>query len=736
MINESGIGIVEKNPMNSRILTEDAFVESSLTNQEKEFKSKTTDNDDHTTTGYYRTSISVEERESTFVRDLASDYDFCIVLPNVNGELVPKRGKDYVRKLQALGFEIFLYRNLDADNETIVLIRTPLPKLRAFADLLDFRMLLDPQEVTRQLAAGDPEKQIAGVTIAHNPEVTPIYPNQYIYGKYSRKINEELYWREEGYEHPFREIIRLKLSALLLEHRSPRLGENLKIRRYLRSGWIKACFPLHNGTQIEMLTLKWKQFPIQRLPLEDLKEYFGEKIALYFVFMEHYTSFLAIPAVVGIPLQIAVFAMNDYSAPFLPFFSFFVALWAITMLEFWKRREKRTALKWGMIDFETDEVDRADFRGETIPSFIDGSEIRYFSSKKRNILLFQSVLGVATLMLLVIGVVVSIYVIRYSIAADVGDSNAQTVASVANAVQIQVLNYIYSIIANALSERENHRTDTQFEDTMIAKIFWFQFVNSYASFFYLAFVAEWMGDCPTSGCMSSLTLNLGIIFLIRLVSGNALELLIPYLSYRFKYLKLMATHAGKISRPESEARLEKYDLLSSSLEDYAEVAIQYGYTALFVTALPMAAFCALISNLVEMKGDVWKLLHLHQRPFPKGGEDIGTWQSIFLMISVAAVITNAALTVFTMDTLDSFSFQLRMWIFVGFQWVCFSLQMIIMAVIPDVPEEIDIQLERRDFIVSKLIDKVEDEDDSDIMGVEEEIKLQTYPLIGGFCKGK
>lgn len=72
-------------------------------------------------------------------------------------------------------------------------------------------------------------------------------------------------------------------------------------------------------------------------------------------------------------------------------------------------------------------------------------------------MLAQSFLGIMTLILLVAGIVVSIYVIRYAIAGDVGDSNAQTIASIANAVQIQVVNYIYSLIANALSERENHR---------------------------------------------------------------------------------------------------------------------------------------------------------------------------------------------------------------------------------------------------------------------------------------
>lgn len=71
--------------------------------------------------------------------------------------------------------------------------------------------------------------------------------------------------------------------------------------------------------------------------------------------------------------------------------------------------------------------------------------------------------------------------------------------------------------------------------------------------------------------------------------------------------------------------LSQYDQTASSLEDYAEVAIGFGYTSLFVTALPISAFFSLIMNIVEIKTDGWKLIHLHKRPFPKGCEDIGTW---------------------------------------------------------------------------------------------------------------
>ena len=160
---------------------------------------------------------------------------------------------------------------------------------------------------------------------------------------------------------------------------------------------------------------------------------------------------------------------------------------------------------------------------------------------------------------------------------------------------------------------------------MITKLFMFQFVNSYASFFYLAFIAESTGDCEGSGCMSSLAVNLAIIFGTRLFVGNFMELVIPYLSFWYKHTEENKQATKTMSQPETEYLLDKYDQMSASLEDYAEVAIGFGYTALFVSALPMAAFFAFVSNAVEIKSDGWKLMNLHQRPFPKGCEDIGTW---------------------------------------------------------------------------------------------------------------
>jgi len=91
---------------------------------------------------------------------------------------------------------------------------------------------------------------------------------------------------------------------------------------------------------------------------------------------------------------------------------------------------------------------------------------------------------------------------------------------------------------------------------MITKIFWFQFVNSYASFFYLAFIAESLGDCPVDGCMKGLTINLAIIFGTRLIVGNVMELGIPYVSYWYKYREETKRAKGDMSQAEKEYLLD------------------------------------------------------------------------------------------------------------------------------------------------------------------------------------
>ena len=442
-----------------------------------------------------------------------------------------------------------------------------------------------------------------------------------VYGKYDEGFDQSLYYSGGNEGTPFTKAVRLKLLYYLMKAPHRLGGCDLELSKLILKKKILCLFPLHDRavtTQILDSAFSYQSYP-WTLPFFDLKEYFGEKITLYYVFIGHYSWWLIWPCIIGLIFQLVVWGQGNFSSPVLPFYSLVITVWSIFMLEYWKRLEATTAMQWGMSNFEQHEPDRPEYRGDLIKSYIDGSEMLYYPSDQVKTKIIKSEIVIASFILMVIGVVASIYALRFSLETSIG-SNASLVASILNTVQITVINTIYQIIAVALTNAENHRTDTQYEDAMIVKLFLFQFINSYASFFFLAFIAmnldkspdtpsNFVGQCGATNCMQPLSINLAIIFGTRLTLTNFLDIFVPYVTYKMKIKKeTEGVEAGKyLSPPEQDFMLMSYDPLIEGIKNYADTAVQYGFSLLFITALPCASFFSLLSNYVKVKCNLWKL---------------------------------------------------------------------------------------------------------------------------------
>ena len=169
-----------------------------------------------------------------------------------------------------------------------------------------------------------------------------------------------------------------------------------------------------------------------------------------------------------------------------------------------------------------------------MPSAINGEEILYFASGERTkrALISTGVIGV--IILVVIGVVISLFILRLVMVKSKltagGVLLGPIITSIIQAIVIVVLNIVYQMIATYLNDLENHRTDTAYEDNLIAKVFIFQFVNSYAALFYIAFVKPYIQDfdpCLNGDCMKELQTTLGALFITRLASGIILSSALP-----------------------------------------------------------------------------------------------------------------------------------------------------------------------------------------------------------------
>ena len=62
------------------------------------------------------------------------------------------------------------------------------------------------------------------------------------------------------------------------------------------------------------------------------QDYLGEKIAMYFALIGHYTVWLGPLAIVGVITAIDQLAEWDLNATMVPYFSVFVSFWAVRVL--------------------------------------------------------------------------------------------------------------------------------------------------------------------------------------------------------------------------------------------------------------------------------------------------------------------------------------------------------------------------------------------------------------------
>lgn len=96
-------------------------------------------------------------------------------------------------------------------------------------------------------------------------------------------------------------------------------------------------------------------------------------------------------------------------------------------------------------------------------------------------------------------------------------------------------------------------------------------------------------------------------------------------------------------------------------------------------------------------------------------EDIGTWYIILEVISLSAVLTNSAIVAFTANFTLNYRWAVRVWIFVIMSAGVIVVKQVIAEYVPDTPLAVDIQLQRQDYYLDKIIRNIPDEDDVNLV---------------------
>ncbi|XP_057207186.1 anoctamin-7 isoform X1 [Triplophysa rosa] len=336
-------------------------------------------------------------------------------------------------------------------------------------------------------------------------------------------------------------------------------GGEVGVGRLVSEKVFSAAFPLHEGpfdmptTPVDPQSLNmrqilhhyWARWACWRKyqPLDHIREYFGEKIALYFAWLGFYTGWLLPAAVVGLVIFLFgvwlmvtdvpaeelcssedAFVMcplcnicsywnlssicYTYKAGLLfdnggtVFFSIFMSLWAVTFLEYWKRINSILAHRWDCSEFEDiEERPRPEFTAlapKTVRNPVTGAEEPHFPERQRLrrtltgnmvIILMISMVLIFLMGIILYRTILSIIIYRSQNAFFIFSAGriASLTGSMLNLVVILLLSRLYTYLAKILTQWEMHRTQTKYEDAFILKVFVFQFVNFYSSPVYIAF---------------------------------------------------------------------------------------------------------------------------------------------------------------------------------------------------------------------------------------------------------
>jgi anoctamin-10/anoctamin-7 len=645
-----------------------------------------------------------------------------------------------INRVRKSGLKTYLYKSVQED-EIYCLIGATERRLRREADRVDYDLPLDTDQV---LAIGRDRGMKLVKSVDSEDEIDRLTDRQLwrqMYGKFEsydpefpRKIT--IYRKQGNPEDPrhkdsfFRSIDRIRLIFGILQADPLLGGAGLKVYSMLRDQHqsLVASFPLHDPIERRNLERDWANswWPMFTQPLMAIRNYFGEKIAFYFAFLEFYCQWLVFMTLGGIPIWLWQMGTGKNGKPhvdvqILPFAGAVVAVWATLFLEFWKRREATLRADWGMTNFKQKEQPRPEFDGERVRSPIDGSLIKYFPWHRRIARFFFSQTVIWGLITIVLGLVVSIFLLRRAMKRY--KTAGLIITSVINAVQIQVLNFIYALVANQLNNWENHRTQSDWENALIAKTFLFKFINSYNSLFYIAFFKRFDLHCTDDtdpNCLGELSIQLAIIFGTAIIVNNTIELGAPFIKNLLRIRQNTAQDESGLgkkteSRPEAEFVLEVY----TTLADFDEMVVQFGYVTLFVVAFPLAPFLALFNNYFEIRLDAKKLTALCQRPNPLGAASIGTWMDILTVVSFIAVLINTLIVIFFSGLIESwvgenspdnyFPWFYKAAIFVITERCIVLCKFILSYVVDDVPRDVQEHIAREQYLVDVLINGQDEE---------------------------
>uniref|UniRef100_A0A3Q3IXK5 Anoctamin n=1 Tax=Monopterus albus TaxID=43700 RepID=A0A3Q3IXK5_MONAL len=467
-----------------------------------------------------------------------------------------------------------------------------------------------------------------------NMKVTKIIDDEFVfYGiqapkeifekyRYLLKVSDACNWSSD--QNTVALSTRIRIVHFILNHTQIHSGEAL--RDLMKTKVFEARFCLHEVKDLQhfITMLVHTVCPSCHFLLLSLclcvcvcvcalvRNYFGEKVALYYLWLGWYTYLLIPPALIGMivflyglaffnssPLIKEVCEADTVMCPLCDkrckvwklsdtctyakvsllfdndgtvFFAMVMAVWATLFLAFWKRHRASYVCEWKVSDWCEEEE-------ELILQIVNN--VNCEPKKYKHSYLRSTVVLIC--ILLIIGLTHALVVFRVIAAELLAKGSWEFLSTYSNIGAMMLgafLHYIIitvmtrvqrskCIVAMKLCEIEETRSFAATEKSFTVKMFTFQFFTYFSSLFYVAFflgringhpggyvriAGKWrLEECHPSGCLTDLFIQMAIIMILKQTISNVFEFTGPWLK-RQRTQRLQRKCAHCYLKDESEAK--------------------------------------------------------------------------------------------------------------------------------------------------------------------------------------
>lgn len=582
-------------------------------------------------------------------------------------------------------------------------------RIYAFADASNFKLGLNSKKIKI-------ESLKEGIDLENRPNTDWYEPYEHLFAPYEHN-RQDLYNEitPGGCLINFKRLVmespRMKGEGRGCGFDLNRLESTLKDNRFCLG-----IFPLHDYAALEELEKVWMPLaPPWKLPTTAIKNYFGEEIGFYFMFLAHLSTGFLLLSVIAIIAQIwGLVEMVEGSKIMMAeaMFALIGACIYSVILDKWRFEQNKTAHLWEVYGCQKHVPPRPGFKGLVLKNPTNGRLEIDFPESHRRPRRFASIAASSTAIVVMLGTVLAIFVYKAILTTSGASGGQLLVPALLNSFQMTLFGVLYKYLAEVMTEFENHRSLIQHNSELFKKLTFFYFINYYASLFYIAFVKISVEGCleAISGsdhCGHELALQVAIVFVGNdFANRMSNSLLIPFVTRKFKAYMIARDDsiAGEKMGPvELQFRLlDKYDPTSALVMDYIELFIQWGYLVLFGSSCPIVVALAACTNFVETRTDGYKLLHDFRRVVPNRVDGIGEPLNVFYYILYISIPVNAGLLVYTFD-FGRLAPDYKVWIFIAIIFGQLFLLSLLDIIFPDVPHKTQIQLARKEVIYERVV---------------------------------